>query len=162
MRLIPILIAAVVLASIGLAPTPAPAQNLRADSGAAKQPERSVTVNAVLILASNEKGQTDPRLAEYERNLRNVFRFEQFTSLGQGSTRMSLPGDAEIRLPANQTLDLEAAYYGEGMVWLRVVWKDGGRVFMNNVYTKWARGTPIVVGGAAKDGGRLILIVTPR
>lgn len=160
MRVIHVFIAAVCLLGATLAVV---AEEKRgAAHTAEKAPDRNVTLQAILISASNEKGETDRRLAAYAKNLKSSLRFESFKYLGEGSTRIEMPGNSEISLPQNQKVVLEAAYYGEGMVWLRVIWRDGDRQFMNNVYAKWKRGTPIVIGGAARGGESLVIIVTPR
>lgn len=160
MRLIPILLAAAVFApwfSLHAAPN-----NFRDDSFDKRASAQSVTVNAILIAASNEEGDTDERLAAYEENLKRNLRFDKFEFLGEGSVHIAMPGDASIALPRGQSVKVETAYYGENMVWLRVIWMDGGRQVMNVVYAKCPRGKPIVVGGAASEGQNLAILVTPR
>lgn len=161
MRLIPMLIAAALVAVTPFAATGA-GEKLRDDSLDTRTPARQVAVQAILISASNDAGESDSRLASYVGNLKRNLRFERFSYLGEGATKIDMPGDAEIDLPQNQSVRVEAAYYGEREVWLRVIWMDGGRQFMNVVYSKWRRGQPIVVGGAARGGQNLAIIVTPN
>ena len=161
MRMIPILIAAALVLCSPFTAVGA-GEKLRDDSFDKRTPARQVTIQAMLISASNEAGETDARLSDYESNLKRTLRFERFSFLGEGSTRINMPGDAEIDLPQNQSVRVEAAYYGEREVWLRVIWMDGGRQFMNVVYAKWRRGQPIVVGGASRGGQNLAIIVTPK
>ncbi len=66
---------------------------------------------------------------------------------------------ATIALPQSQSVKVESAYYGEDMVWLRVIWMDDGRQVMNVVYAKCPRGKPIVV---VRRGENLAIIVTPK
>jgi len=158
------LLAAAVLAVVLSTKSNLHAQNLRDDrlDDRRTAPAREVRVSAILISAFNGEGETDPRLAGYENNLRRSLRFEKFGYLGEGSVRIAMPGDAPIRLPGGQTVEVEAAHYGEGVVWLRVIWMDGERQFMNVVYSKWPLGKAIVVGGLAKEGRNLAIILTPR
>ena len=162
MRLIPILIAATALMLVAPFGATASGDKLRDDTLDATAPVRSLNLNVMLISASSEKGESDRRLAGYVPNLKTSLRFESFKFIGEGTARIgSLPGDTEIALPQGQTVKVEAAYYGEGIVWLRVIWMDGSRQVMNVVYAKWQRGKPIVAG-TTKDGQNLAIIVTPR
>jgi len=162
MRLIPILFATVALMLVAPFGATGAGDKLRDDTLDAKAPVPSLNLDAMLILASNEKGDSDRRLAGYVPNLKSSLRFESFKFIGEGSARIgALPGSTEIALPQGQTVKLEASNYGEGMVWLRVIWMDGNRQVMNVVYAKWQRGKPIVAG-TTKDGQNLAIIVTPR
>lgn len=158
MRLIPILAAAVSMI-VGLLPAHAAPSNFRDGSFDKKAAAQKVTVNAILISASNEEGETDQRLSSYETNLKRNLGFEKFEFLGEGSATISMPGDATIALPQAQSVKVESAYYGEDMVWLRVIWMDDGRQVMNVVYAKCPRGNPIVV---VRRGENLAIIVTPK
>lgn len=161
MRLIPILFTAAAFALTTPFVMHGDGNNLRDESLDAKAPQLSVHLNAMLISASSEKVESDRRLAGYVPNLKTSLRFESFKFIGEGSARVDMPGDTEIALPQGQTVKIEAAYYGEGMIWLRVIWMDGSRQVMNVVYSKWQRGKPIVTG-TTKDGENLAIIVTPR
>jgi hypothetical protein len=161
MRLIPILITAAALACTAPFALGGDANNLRDNTLDAKAPQRGVSLSAMLISASNEKGESDRRLAAYVPNLKTSLRFETFKLIGESSARVEMPGSTEIALPQGQTVKVEVAYYGEGKVWMRVIWMDGDRQVMNVVYTKWERGKP-AVAGTTKDGQNLALLVTPR
>lgn len=161
MRLIPALMMfAVVLA---LAPVAPGAPNkLRDDSMDRRTPDTSVQVNVTLITASSEKGETDARLAPYADNLKRMLRFESFGFLGQGTTRIQMPGTGEVSLPQGNAVKLQAAHYGAGAVWLRVIWMEGDRERLNVVYARWERGKPLILGGAGAGGENLAIIVTPK
>lgn len=161
MRLIPILFAATALALAAPFAMHGDGNNLRDETLDAKAPQRGVSLNAMLIAASSEKADSDRRLAAYVPNLKTSLRFESFKLLGEGSSRIEMPGSTEITLPQGQTVKIEVAYYGEGKVWMRVIWMDGDRQVMNVVYTKWERGRP-AVAGTTKDGQNLALLVTAR
>jgi len=162
MRLVSYLSAAAVLAlAAPFASLHGQANSLRDESLAAREQAGSVSLSAMLISASSEKGESDRRLAAYVPNLKSSLRFETFKLIGEGSARIEMPGTAEITLPRGQVVKIEAAHYGEGMVWLRVNWMDGNRQVMNVVYAKWQRGKPIVTG-TTKDGENLAILVTPR
>jgi len=44
-----------------------------------------------MIVASNAKGGTDPKLAPYEANLKRILRFESYSSVAEGSAAVA-PG----------------------------------------------------------------------
>ena len=161
MRLIPILIAATAFALSAPFVLLGDGNSLRDETLDAKAPQRGVSLNAMLISASNEKGDSDRRLAAYVPNLKTSLRFESFQLIGQATARVEMPGSTEIALPQGQTVKVEVAYYGEGKVWMRVIWMDGDRQVMNVVDSKWDRGKP-AVAGTTKDGQNLALLITPR
>ncbi len=161
MRLIPTLtLFGLILALAPLAP--GAGNKLRDDTLDRKSSTRSVQVSVTLISASSEKGETDERLAPYADNLRRMLRFESFGFIGQGSTRIQMPGTAEVSLPQGNAVKLQAAHYGEGVVWLRVIWMDGDRERLNVVYARWERGKPLILGGSGAGGENLAIIVTPK
>jgi hypothetical protein len=161
MRLIPILITATTLVFSAPFAVGGDGNSLRDSSLDATAPQLGVNLSAMLISASNEKGESDRRLASYVPNLKSSLRFESFKLIGEGSARITMPGSTEIALPSGQSVKIEADYYGEGMVWLRVIWMDGSRQVMNVIYAKWQRGKPIVAG-TTRDGENLAIIVTAR
>jgi hypothetical protein len=66
------------------------------------------SITAILVIASNERGATDPRLAPYEANLKRTLRYESFRFGGEGSASVAGGATASISLPNNNRLDLEA------------------------------------------------------
>ena len=162
MRLIPMFLAVTAHMLCGLIASTSHAQNLRADSADERPQVRSVNVGAILISASNEDGPSDNRLSAYEATLRRTLPFSHFTYLGESSTRIAMPGNGAIALSRGQSVKIEAAYYGEKTVWMRVIWMDGGRQRINLVFARQERGVPVVVSGGVANGSNLAIIVTPR
>jgi hypothetical protein len=59
----------------------------------------AVGVRAILFVASKQPGPTDPKLAEYEANIRANLRFESFRYVGEGRATVA-PGEKKtISLP---------------------------------------------------------------
>lgn len=66
------------------------------------------TINAILVIASNERGATDPKLAPYEANLKRTLRYESFRFAGEGSASVAAGGSAVVSLPNNNRLEVQA------------------------------------------------------
>jgi hypothetical protein len=66
------------------------------------------TITAILVIASNERGPSDPRLKPYEANLKRNLRYESFRFAGEGSATVAAGGTATISLPNNNRLSLSA------------------------------------------------------
>lgn len=56
----------------------------------------SVTVRGLLIAASREPGESDPRLSSYVATLKLIGRFESFRLLGDESVTVPVPGSAAL------------------------------------------------------------------
>ena len=66
------------------------------------------TITAILVIASNERGPTDRQLAPYEANLKRTLRYESFRFVGESSATVTAGGTAQLALPNNTRLQLEA------------------------------------------------------
>lgn len=132
MRMIPFVIA-LLLGAIAL-PRPALAAE-------------GTSVRAILFVASNEKGPSDPRLAPYEPTLRRVLRFESYRFISQSSASVSSGGTARIDLQG-EPIEVENE---NGRV--RVSW--------NGTTVSVPPGRPAVIGGRPHgQGGVEGVIVT--
>lgn len=102
-------------------------------------------VEALLVIASNQRGESDERLSSYEPTLRRILRFESYRLAGEGSADVA--GKATINLGHGHSLELESG--GS----LRVNWKEGGRSLMNTGISPRS-GVPVVFGGPStgKEG----------
>ena len=136
MRIIPLMFLATVLALAGTA--------LRAAD--------QTGVRAMLVIASNQRGASDPKLAAYEPTLRSILRFESYRLAGSGSATLS-SGKSSIDLGHGHSLILEAEPANGKGVGLRVRWEDGGRTLMNTGLSLRG-GVPAVLGGPStgKEG----------
>lgn len=128
---------------------------LAADAGQAH-------VRALLVIASNQKGESDARLSAYEPNLRRVLRFESYRLVGEGGANLASPGRAAINLGRGHSLALETSKGDGGGVRLQVNWQESGRLLINTGLVL-PPGKPAVLGGpsSGKDGEvwAVILIV---
>jgi hypothetical protein len=68
------------------------------------------SVHAILVIASNAPGASDPRLAPYEANLRSSLGRQSFRLVGEGSSSVAAGGTATLSLPNGHNLQLT----GEG------------------------------------------------
>ena len=134
----------ILLAAFTLLPGPATA----ADSGSAR-------VHALLVIASNQKGESDARLAAYEPTMRRVLRFESYRLAGEGSVTVSATGKASVNLGRGHSLQLESSAGGR----LQVNWQEGGRLLINTGLV--LSGKPAVLGGPStgKEGEVWAVIV---
>jgi len=63
-------------------------------------------VRAILVIASNQEGRTDPQLAPYERALRDVIRYKSYRVADQGSTTVAAGGRGAINLAGGNSVQL--------------------------------------------------------
>lgn len=118
----------------------------------------TVEARGILVGASNEKRDSDPRLARYEPTLRRVLRFESYRYLGGGSARAEAGGEASMALGQGHTLDISIESVKGDQIRARVRWLDGGRALMNTVLVL-RRGVPAVLGGPRRDGGEVLAVI---
>lgn len=109
-------------------------------------------VRALLVLASNEKGASDGRLAAYEPTLRRILRFESYKLVGEGAAALSGAGKTGVKLGRGHVVELEPEKPEGKGVRLKVNWLDGGRSLMNTGLAL-RPGVPAVLGGPANGKG---------
>lgn len=110
----------------------APALLLAASGGGTR-------VHAIMIVASNDKGKLDPKLAPYEANLRRILRFESYRAVAEGSAVVARAGEATVTLTRGHRVELK----GEGGA-VRATWFDGDRKV---IALALPPGKPSVLGG---------------
>jgi hypothetical protein len=103
-------------------------------------------VRAMLVIASNQKGESDGRLSAYEPTLRSLLRFESYRLAGEGSANLTSPGKASVNLGHGHSLALEVPKTEGSGVRLQVTWQEGGRLLMNTGLVL-RPGVPAVLGG---------------
>jgi hypothetical protein len=104
------------------------------------------SIQGILISASNDKGETDRRLAPYEPTLRRILRFESYRFLGDGSASLNPSEKGHLSLGDGHELEIDSESSDGKSVKLRVRWLKGGRVLMNTGLVLRA-GIPAVLGG---------------
>lgn len=119
-----------VAALIFAAPFPAAsAPAPRAPKGAA----RSVSVQAILIAASNKKGGVDRRLAAYAENLKSTLPFDTFRYTTEGRTVLPEGGRATIIFGGDHRLELEDS--PDSGLHLKVFWLKGADTVISTTLT---------------------------
>ena len=104
------------------------------------------SVQGILLTASNEKGESDRRLAAYEPTLRRILRFQSYRFVGQGSTSVAVPGDGGLALGQGHRLEIEAEQSDGRSVHVKVRWTGEGRTLMSTGLVL-RPGVPAVLGG---------------
>jgi len=113
---------------------------------------RTSSVRAILIVASNQVGESDARLASYEPTLRRILRFESYRLVGEDSSRIAVPGRGRISLGNGHSVDLDLEP-GEGRsLRARVRWAGNNRTLINLGHTL-APGRPAVLAGPSTGKG---------
>lgn len=104
---------------------------------------RATTVNAILITAGNDGGQSDPRLAPYEATLRRVLRFNTYAFQGSDATRVVEGSQTTLMIGQGHELVVEG---GAAPYSIRIRWSNRDRTLMNTGLTL-RPGVPAVLGG---------------
>lgn len=122
----------------------APAVLLAASGGA--------RVHAIMIVASNEKGKSDPKLAPYEANLRRILRFESYRVVAEGTAVVGTGGQASVALTRGHRIELVS----EGGS-IRATWFEGDKKV---IALGLPPGKPSVLGGPAwSDKGEVCAVI---
>lgn len=81
-----------------------------------------VTIRGILVSGSNEKGESDRRLAAYLPNLKRILRLESFRHLGEDSVSLGVPGSGKLSLGGGIDVATEGT---DGKVIVKVRWPAG-------------------------------------
>lgn len=130
-------------------------------AGAAPVAERAsarAAVQAILVSASNAKGETDRRLSAYEPTLRRILRFESYRFLGEGTASLGVPAAGRLSLGRGHTLELETEAADGKALRVKVRWIGEGRTLMNTGLAL-RPGVPAVLGGPANDRGEVYAVI---
>jgi hypothetical protein len=113
----------------------------------------TVTVRGLLIAASQEPGESDPRLASYVANLRRIGRFESFRLLGDDSATLAVPANAALSF-GGQTVQLSTEG-GGAKPELRARWGSVDQQIVNST-------TMIVGPSTGRKGESYVLLLMKR
>jgi hypothetical protein len=116
------------------------------------QNDAPLHVRALLVVASNQPGESDSRLAPYEPTLRRILRFETYRLAGEDGASLSAPGSAELSLGRGHQLQLEADRNEGRASRVRVRWQESGRSLINTGLAL-RPGVPVVLGGPSTGKG---------
>lgn len=123
--------------------------------------EERVSLQGILIAASNEEGQTDRRLAPFEGNLRRVLRFRSYRYIGEGSTTLGVPGEGALGLGRGHRLEISTDESRGNQVRVNVQWREGGSTVLNTGLSL-APGAHTVLGGARGDNDEVYAVILIR
>ncbi|HVT71525.1 MAG TPA: hypothetical protein VHD61_00185 [Lacunisphaera sp.] len=120
-------------------------------------------ITGILISASNQRGESDRRLASYEPTLRRILRFESYRFLGEGDVSLAVPARGNIALGDGHRLEIETERSDGRAIHLRVSWEARGRTLMNTSLIL-RPGVPAVLGGPStgKPGEVFAVILVGR
>lgn len=114
-----------------------------------------VSVRAILITATNEKREADPKLRPYEAELQRNMPLSSFRHVGEGNTSVAAGGQGSIGLGRGHKIDVEAEKGGNR---LKVNWTGGGRTVMDTTVS-FNPGVPVVLVRRPSDDDKETLIV---
>ena len=116
----------------------------------------AVSVRAILITATNQKREADPKLAAYEAELQRNLPLSSFRYVAEGSTTVA-GRPASLSLGRGHQLELEGDKSG-GAIKLKVVWRNGSTVVFDTSLTLRA-GVPAVLGRRPSDDGETPIVL---
>ena len=120
-----------------------------------------VTIQATMILASNDRAPMDSRLETIEYKLRRVFGFEYYRHYGEASVSLSLPSQTTMDLGHGFSLVVNATGSHDGKIRAGVMWLRGAETVLNTTVSM-NRNTPVILGGVQHENGTLIVSLTAR
>ena len=115
-----------------------------------------VTIQATLILASNDAAPLDSRLDKVEYKLRRIFGFEYYRHYGEGTALLNLPGASTVDLGHGFRLSISAEGSKDDKIRTSVQWFRGDEMVLNTT-VGMKRGVPVILGGISHEGGTLIV-----
>ncbi len=117
----------------------------------------SVHVRGILIAASSEPGESDPRLSAYVPNLKRILRSESFRMLGEDSASLGVPASDNLSV-GGQTVQLSTESADGKTVLLRARW---GSVRQDYVVQRGG-GTTLLIGPAGRKGEVQAVLIIAR
>ena len=122
--------------------------------------QETVTLDAMLIHASNRPAALDTRLDRVEYRLRRVFGFEHYGFVNQSQTLLTLPAHTRMDLVGGYVMQIDASSR-DGRIRANVQWFQNGRRLLSTSIAQ-RRGVPAILGGPPHDEGALILVLEFR
>jgi hypothetical protein len=116
----------------------------------------AASVRAILVTATNQKREADPKLAAFEAELQRNLPLSSFRWVGEGATSVGGAPSA-ISLPRGHRLEVEGTKAGGGID-LKVHWTQGGSVIMSTSLSL-NPGVPVVLGRRPSDDSETPIIL---
>ena len=117
----------------------------------------TVGVRGLLIAASSDAGESDPRLSAYVGNLRRILRAESFRLLGEDSASLAVPANGALSL-GGQQVQLATESSDGKTVLLRARW---GGVRQDYVVQRGG-GTTLLIGPSGRKGEVQVVLLIAR
>ncbi len=127
---------------------------------AAVSAAQPTSIRAILITASNDKAESDPRLKAYENELQRNLVFSSFRFVNEGSAAIPANGRSTLQLADGHTLELEVEK-GAG-VRVRVVWTHRGAAMMSTSLPLKSGSPAVLVRRGGKDDNVPVILVFAR
>ena len=123
--------------------------------GPVSRAAESVTVRGLLISASSEPGESDPRLSAYAANLKRILRAESIRLVDEDSASLAVPSNSQLSL-GGQGVQLTTESADGKTVLLRARWGSARQDFV----IQRGGGTTLLIGPAGKGGDvRAVLLI---
>lgn len=126
----------------------------------ARAGDGAVTIEAMMIHASNEAAPMDQRLEKVEFQLRRIFGFQFYKHYGEGQAMLHLPGQTTVALGHGFHLEINAQHR-DGKIRAQVNWIRGGESLLNTTVSM-KPGNHVILGGVPFEGGTLIVTLVAR
>jgi hypothetical protein len=116
------------------------------------------SVHAILIIASTEKTNADPRLAPYEATLQRNLPESSFRFVNEGTASVGQGRAANISLGSGHRIELEGASRAADGIQIKVRWLNGKTTVMTNSFM-FQPGIPIVLGRRSSGNGAVPIVI---
>ncbi|WP_438482877.1 hypothetical protein [Oleiharenicola lentus] len=115
-----------------------------------------VSVRGLLVSASSEKGEIDPRLSAYVGNLKRILRAESLRLVGEDSASLAVPANETLSLNG-QSVQLSTESVDGKTVLVKARWGSARQDYV----VQRGGGTTLLVGSANKNGEtQAVLLIT--
>jgi hypothetical protein len=121
--------------------------------------DQNVDIVVKTILASQEPGYLDPRLASLVEELRSVFKYSSYRLLSEDSTNLGMGETSEVSLPGKRVLKVTPVQVTGDRVELQlVILKKKKNIFQTVV--KLRNKSSLTVGGPEYEDGYLLFNIS--
>lgn len=125
-----------------------------------KGAERSASIHAILITASNTKGGVDRRLEPYAANLKRTLPFDTFRFAAEDRTALPSGGRATVTFAGNHRIEIEDDP-GAGLR-LKVYWLKGPEEIIRTTLTLNPGVPAVLVRRGAGEGDVPVVLLIAR
>ena len=123
--------------------------------------EEAVNLKGVMILATNDDGPSDKSIHAYETQLKRLFKFKHYQRIGNGDSRVNLPGETRMELDNQHSLEVKASVTQRGHYRLLIDWHKNNQLLLKTTLIA-KKGVPTLLGGPRYQGGNLIVVIVAK